>query len=120
MKILKGTELQSFVDEVKSALERVRQYSYGKHIGQIEKVVAEKTEELNALARQQASSGTPVAATPPPLVRDDHSPQSTSQPSTTNNSTVDGPVANSDPSTRKKSVDLETAHQEVPVDEVQG
>lgn len=93
MKILKGDELRTFIGQVKEALVKVRQYSYGKHIGQIEKAVEDKTAELNATTRQQSSLDTSAATTPPPLVESGNSPQSASQPSTTNNSTVEGPVS---------------------------
>lgn len=94
LKVLEGDELEDFVVKIKVVLEKVRQFSYGKHLGQIEKII-EGRHDPSVVSqvdrRRQPHLDISAAATPPPLVEDNQSPRSTSQPST-NASTMDGPV----------------------------
>ena len=82
-------------------LPRIKQFSYGKQIGQIERLIATGPPSTLTTAQPSSASSSDghrppqldlsTAPTPPLITEDTQSPQSSSQPSTSH-STVDEPI----------------------------
>jgi hypothetical protein len=97
LKTLQGEEYENFVEILQPCLTRARQISYGKQIGQIDKLVdsLSATKKMHVAAKNTslpAPSEKSMTPTPPPLTEDTNSPPSSSEPST-NASTADGPAS---------------------------
>ena len=95
------SEYENFVEILRPQLHRLKQFSYGKQIGQIERLITSgPPSTLTTTQPSSASSSTghrppqldmSTAPTPPLITEDTQSPQSSSQPSTSH-STVDEPI----------------------------
>ena len=99
---LRGSQYDTFVDQVKTYLQHVKRFSYGKQVGAIEKLIYGGPNQQSTHAQVNRSPpshlDTSAAPTPPLLTEDTQSPQSSSLPST-NTSTVDGPIGDRKAST---------------------
>lgn len=89
-------DYQSFIENVKACVQRLKQYSYVKQIGQIEKLIDHGPPPILTSPQSNAGARPPqldISSAPtPPLVNEDaQSPQSSSQPSTSN-STIGDPI----------------------------
>ena len=98
IKQLKSPEIEEFITALDPQLVRVKTLPFNKHISQIQKEIEKRLGSSPVMSVQPAlGSRQPppidisAAPTPPLLSEDTQSPQSSSQPSTTN-STVDGPI----------------------------